>query len=341
MLALALLLLLQGAPTLKTGTASDYATPQVFPITGKVVVGLDEPVPSIIVSLKPVLDVVSPIAPQSVQSFANGTFRFNNVQLGTYTVEVVDSRFNLFTTTLWLREPADTSKELFIRLTRFGESGARPSPDIELYTLNAETIASTLPKAVEEFNKGVDAVRNPAKNNPADAHFKRAIGAAPQFYAAHLQLAIELQRQNKKEEAIQSFERAAAIKPEETRPLSALAGLYNETQKFQKSVEALTKLAELGKLTPRNQYDFGFALYRLDRLPEAVDHLLVSINTGDDKDPSPFLQLHNVFMKMRNGVGALEVLEDYLKLFPNDPNHAAMVERAQQLRKLVKPPVRE
>jgi len=339
MLALTIFLMLQGAPGIRTGTAADYATPQVFPITGRLVVGLDEPVGAVIVTLKPVLDAVSSIPAQSVQSFANGTFRFNNVQLGNYTVEVVDSRFNLFQMTLWLREPADTSKDLFIRLTRFGESGAPPSPDVELYTLNAETLASTPPKAVEEFNKGVDAIRNPSKNNPADAHFKRAIAAAPQFYQAHLQLAIEQKRQNKKEDAIQSFERAAAIKPSEQRPLAELGALYNESQKYPKALEAMTRLAELGKLSSRNQYEFGTALYKLDRFPEAVEHLLASINTGEDKDPAPFLQLHNTFIKMRNGVGALQVLEDYLKLFPNDPNHAAMMERAEQLRKLVKPPV--
>ena len=32
-------------------------------------------------------------------------------------------------------------------------------------------------------------------------------------------------------------------------------------------------------------------------------------------DPLPFLQLHNVFMKMRDGGRALAVLEDYLKRF--------------------------
>src|SRR5690242_11112801 len=127
MLALTIFLLLQGPPALRTGTAADYAVPQVFPITGKVVVGLDEPVPAITVILKPVIDAASPITTQSVQTFGNGTFRFNNVQLGTYNVEVVDSRFNLFQMTLWLREPADTSKEVFVRLTRLGESGAPPS----------------------------------------------------------------------------------------------------------------------------------------------------------------------------------------------------------------------
>jgi hypothetical protein len=336
MLALTLLLLLQAPTTLRTGTASDYAVPQTFRLSGKIVVGLDEPVITL-VTLKPVVGDTP--AAQTVQSFANGTFRFENVQLATYVVEVVDSHFNLYQNTIWLREPKDTSKELFIRLTRFGEGGAQPAPDIELYTLNAETLASMPPKAIEEFNKGVDAIRNPAKNNPADAHFKRAIAAAPQFYEAQLQLGLEQQRQNKKDDAIQSFERAAAIKPAESRPLSALGSLYVDTQKYQKAADTLAKLAALAKLSPRNEYDLGTAFYRLERMPEAVEHLLASINSGNDTDPAPFLQLHNVFIKMRNGGAALEVLDDYLKLFPYDSNHAVMTERAQQMRKLIKPPL--
>ena len=87
MLALTLLLLLQAQPTLRTGTASDYAVPQAFRLSGKIVVGLDEPVIAAI-TLRPVVGDVPP--QQTVQSFANGTFRFDNVILGTYVVGVVD-----------------------------------------------------------------------------------------------------------------------------------------------------------------------------------------------------------------------------------------------------------
>lgn len=277
--------------------------------------------------------------PRSVESFANGTFRFDGVTLGNYALEVTDARFNLYEQPLLLRDPSDTGKELMIRLVRRGEENTRSdTPSIELYTIDAETMAKTPPKAMEEFNKGVDAIRNRNKSNPPDAHFKKAIAAAPEFYEAHMQLGLDQERQNKKDDAIQTYQRAAAIRPAETRPLSALGELYVDQQKFDKAVEVLSKMGDLGKLEARDQYYLGFAQYRLDHLDEAVEHLLAAINLGKDTDPAPFLQLHNVFMKGRDGARALAVLEDYLKLFPNDPNRAAMEERAKQLRQAFKRP---
>src|SRR5262245_50318824 len=51
---------------------------------------------------------------KSVQSFSNGTFFFNDVALGRYSVEVTDSRFNIATVQLWLREPEDTAGEVVV-----------------------------------------------------------------------------------------------------------------------------------------------------------------------------------------------------------------------------------
>ncbi len=318
---------------LLTGTASDRAIPQTFRITGKVIAGRDEPVRTVVI-LKPLLGDGS----RQVESFANGVFRFDGVTLGNWAIEVTDSRFNLYEQPLLLREAADTGKDLIVRLVRRGEENSPADAlDIELYTLDAETVAKTPAKALEEFNKGVDAIRNRDKKNPADAHFRKAIAAAPGFYEAHVQLGLEQLRQNNKDDAAQSIERAAAIKTSEPRPMSLLGQVYNETQKFDKAVEVLSKLASIGKMSARDEYQLGLAFYRLDKLNESREHLAAAINQGNDADPAPFLQLHNVFMKMRSPL-ALDVLEDFLKLFPNDSNHAAMEDRAKQLRVMLKRP---
>src|SRR5262245_49422018 len=111
MLTIALIVLLQAQTQLKTGTASDYATPMVFTIKGKVVVGLDEPVMTVVTMTEALSGQT-----YSTQSFANGTFRFNNVILGTYRITVVDPKFNLYDRQLLLREPGDTAAEVTVRL---------------------------------------------------------------------------------------------------------------------------------------------------------------------------------------------------------------------------------
>jgi Tfp pilus assembly protein PilF len=334
-LNLVLFLLLQ-TQTLKTGTASDYAQPQTFQLKGKVVVGLDEPVMTVVV-----LTEVFSGASQSTESFSNGSFRFNNVVLGTYRLTVVDPKFNLYDRQLLLREPGDTGNEITVRLVRTGESPNPPELDPSLYVIDAET-AKTLPaKAMDEYNKGVAALRNPSRNNPPEDHFKSAIAAAPNFYEAHLQLGMEQRRQNKNPDAIREFELASSLKPSEPRAFRLLGELYWETQKYEDVVLSFTKLAQLGKMLPRDHYYIGSALYRLNRLDPAEEQLLQAINEGNDADPEPFLQLHNVFMKKRQPDRGLAVLEDYLKTFPNDPNHAAMEERDKALRQALKLPPAE
>jgi len=333
MLSLALLLLLQAPGGLKTGTASDYATPQSFTIKGKVIVGLDEPVMTVIT-----LTEVYSDATMSTQSFSNGTFRFNNVLLGTYRVKVLDPKFNMYDHQLLLREPPDTANEVTVRLSRIGESGEPPALDESMYVVDAETMKSVPPKALAEYNNGVSALRNPAKSNPADVHFRKAIEAAPNFYEAHLQLGLELYRQKKDADAISAWERAAAIKPSEPRTWSLLGELYWKTENFKKVVESLSKLAALSKMRSRDHYYLGSAYYRLNDLDPAEEQLLLAINNGNDTDPDPFLQLHNVFMKKRQPDRGLAVLEDYLKTFPNDSNHATMADRAKALRQAMKLP---
>jgi tetratricopeptide (TPR) repeat protein len=334
MLTLVLIMLL-AQTQLKTGTASDYATPMVFAIKGKVVVGLDEPVMTVVT-----LTEVQSGQTHTVQTFSNGTFRFNSVILGTYRMTVVDPKFNLYDRQLLLREPSDTASEITVRLVRHGESGNANPPelDVSLYTVDAETVKNVPAKAMDEYNKGVAALRNPAKNNPADVHFKKAIETAPNFYEAYLQLGLEQRRQKKESDAIRSLEQASTVKPSEIRPLSLLGEMYWEAQKFQSAVETLLKAEKTGKMSPRDHYNLGSAYYRLDKYDPAEEQLLVAINQGNDKDPDPFLQLHNVFMKKKEGGRALAVLEDYLKLFPNDRNHAAMAERAKSLRQAFKLP---
>jgi predicted Zn-dependent protease len=331
-LNLMLLLLLQ-TPTLKTGTASDYAQPQTFQLKGKVVVGLDEPVMTVVV-----LTEVFSGASQSTESFSNGSFRFNNVVLGTYRLSVVDPKFNLYDRQLLLREPGDTGNEITVRLVRSGESSVAPDLDPSLYVIDAETARTLPPKALDEYNQGVAALRNPSRNNPPEGHFKNAIGAAPNFYEAHLQLGLVEHRQKKDADAIHEFERAAVLKPAEAQPLSLLGELYWDSEKYESAVQSLSQLAQLGKMRPRDHYYMGSAYYRLNQLDPAEEQLLLAINQGNDRDPEPFLQLHNVFMKKRQPDRGLAVLEDYLKTFPDDPNHAAMVERDKALRQALKLP---
>src|SRR5262245_258026 len=99
----------------------------VYRLNGKITVDRGE-VPLVEVRLKNDTGAIV----QAVQSYSNGTFHLQDVALGRYTVEVADSRFNLVTMFLWLREPAETSNEIIIKLVRNDKGGKSAGDSAEM-----------------------------------------------------------------------------------------------------------------------------------------------------------------------------------------------------------------
>jgi Tfp pilus assembly protein PilF len=320
MLTLALVLLLQGLPSI--------ADTQAFRLQG-VVTANGQPVRVDIV-LKDSLSATIGTA----QSFANGTFAFDNVRLGRYSITVSDSRFNLFDEPLLLREMSDPGKKIIINLVP--RSSDAPA---ETESVNWDELKGKIPaEAIAELRSGLEALKTRPKLNPAESHFKRATDIAPEFYEAHFQLGLEWRRQQRRADAITEFVRAAAIKPELARPFRILGGLYIEEQQYQKAVDALMKVGQLGTLDSKDRLNLGTAFYKLNNFNAAEEQLLTSINLSPKENPGVYLQLHNVYMAMREPLAALKVLEDYLKFFPTEVNAKAMTDRAAKLRDALKKP---
>jgi hypothetical protein len=300
-----------------------------YRLNGKIVVDQGE-IPLVDVRLKD--DRANVL--QTVQSFANGTFHLDGVTLGRYSVEVADSRYKLATVQLWLREAEDTSGVIVIRLAR-NDSGKASSgtPDADGIDMAALELDASLPAAaLDEFKRGVDALRNRSKDNPPDAHFRKAVELAPDFYEGNFQLGLELARQRKGPAAIQAMERAALLKPTSAAPLSVLGRLYVEAGQFQNGVNTLLKIGPLGSLSADDRYYLGLAFYRLDNTAAAQQQLELAISLAPNKNPAAYVQLSNALQRNGNSTAALKALEDYLRLFPNDPNHKAVEEGARKLR---------
>jgi tetratricopeptide (TPR) repeat protein len=332
---IALLLFLQNA--------NQVPPPQNLPLggtyrlNGRIVVDKGE-LP--LVDLKLITD--NGVVVRTVQSFSNGTFFFNDVVLGRYSVEVVDARFNIATVFLWLREPEDTAKEIVVRLVRGNSS--KPAPEsAELDKINfteLEMDGRISAAALDEFKKGVEAIRERSKDNPPEAHFTKAIGFAPDFYDAHYQLGLEHSRQRRAAEAIPALERAAALRPSSAAPLGVLGRVYVENGQYQKAVDAVLKSGSIGTLSAEDRYTLGLAFYKLDRTVAAQQQFELAISLAPNKNPAAYVQLHNALVKNGKPAEALTALENYLKLFPNDPNRKIIEENAKKLRATVQKPLR-
>src|SRR5262245_9752590 len=103
----------------------------------------------------------------TVQSFANGTFFFDGVGLGRYSVEVADARFEMATVPLWLREPEDSGGVIVIKL-KPNRNAKQPGPgssDLDKMVGDLKLDARVPAAALDEFTKGAEAINRRSKND--------------------------------------------------------------------------------------------------------------------------------------------------------------------------------
>jgi len=266
-------------------------------------------------------------------SFANGTFHFNEVSLGRYTVEVIDSRYNLATVQLWYRDPAETSGVVTVRLVSNGKADTSLEMAELDKTVRELELDATIPaSALVEFKKGVEAIRYRSKDNPPEVHFKKAVQLAPDFYEAHYQIGLESARQRRTPQAIPALERAVSLKPAAPMPLSLLGRLYVEAGRFQDGIATLLKIASLRPLSADDRYFLGLAFYNSNRMDAAQQQLELAISLAPNKNPGAYVHLSNAYLKNGQPEAALAALENYLRLFPKDQNYDAVQEGTKKLR---------
>jgi tetratricopeptide (TPR) repeat protein len=309
---------------------SQVAPPAGFPLSGayrlngRIVVDKGE-LPLVEVRLKSDTGAVL----QAVQTFGNGTFRLDT-GLGRYTVEVADARFNIATLFLWLREPEDASKEIVVHLVRNESGKAAETAELDFHALELD---ATIPAgALAEFKQAMEAIRNKSKSEVAEAHFKKAIQIYPDFYDAYFQMGLEYARQHKGAQALPAVERAVFLKPNAIASLSALGRLYVEGGQFEKGIATFLRAGSLGTLNADDRYYLGLGFYRVDNTVAAQQQFEQAIALAPNKSPAVYVQLHNAYMKNGKPAEALNALEKYLQLFPNDPNRKVIEENAKKLR---------
>ena len=135
------------------------------------------------------------------------------------------------------------------------------------------------------------------------------------------------------EEAISSLEKAYELNTASRGAATWLGRLYFETENYPQAVEALLRRLGLGNPGANDHFILGSSYYRLARPSEAEENLLRAVVLAPAEAAGARLQLFNVYMRTRRPVQALEQADAYLEEFPDHPNHAAMQERADQLRK--------
>jgi Ca-activated chloride channel family protein len=163
-----------------------------------------------------------------------------------------------------------------------------------------------------------------------------ALDSDDDSYENVLQTAQGAEQHGQHAQAIQALQRAARLNESDPRAFRSLGKIYVLTGDYRKAFEALNNLQSVTVLTGEDHFLFGLTLLELNDAGAAQSHLIESVLLTPDYPPA-YLQLSAAYMKLNKPQDALATLEDYLKRFPDDPEHASAVERANKLRAIVKP----
>jgi Ca-activated chloride channel family protein len=155
-------------------------------------------------------------------------------------------------------------------------------------------------------------------------------------YESALKTAEQSEQHEQYSQAIQALQHAAKLNDSDPRAFRMLGKMYVLTQDYRKAFDALNNLQSLTVLNGVDHFLFGLTLLGLDDAGAAQSHLIESILLMPEY-PQTYLQLYTAYMKLNKPQDALTTLEDYLKRFPDDRDHALAIERANKLRTLLKP----
>ena len=245
---------------------------------------------------------------ESVSSFGlstatdqDGSFRFNNLHAGAYTV-VVDAGKEYET----VREAVNIDRQASINVPvqlrlKAGASSA--------------AFANVPQTAIDLYQKGMAAAQKGNAKTAAE-FLDKAVVAYPGFTLALNELGIQYLKLSQWDKAAETFEALLKLRATDaTTQLNLGIALYNQN----KLDQAETHLREALKLKsngPTAHYYLGMALLKTKRLEEAEKELQLTVSNGGENIALVHKYLGGLYLSAHRNAAAAEELEKYLSLDP-------------------------
>jgi tetratricopeptide (TPR) repeat protein len=217
--------------------------------------------------------------------------------------------------------------------------GLGATPELNL-TLKPATAGISAEEAAfrKTFEEGSNAMT--AKNfDAAIAKFNEAIGMQADCYACYMNVGSAHYEKKENDKAEAAYKKAAELRPSESRPLNALAELYNAMGRNDEAVAMSTKAASMGGAgggSAQDSYNQGVILWNANKAAEA----LVQFEAAVKADPNyADAQFRAGLASLNTGKlpEAAKYFENYLKLAPSGPLAPKAKENLDMLAPLLKP----
>jgi Tfp pilus assembly protein PilF len=147
--------------------------------------------------------------------------------------------------------------------------------------------------------------------------FKHAIAVTKNNYTAHLNVAIAIAGQRRRDEALVEYHEALFIEPELQLAHDDLAALLSE---MGRPHEALIQLQQAVNLDPRDRLgrlNYGILEAKVGHLSEAINQFTQSAQL-DPKNPKPFFEMGRALLQQGRDDEAISNFRKALRLDPNN-----------------------
>ena len=192
------------------------------------------------------------------------------------------------------------------------------------------TTLSRNPKSwMAHNNIAINLARN-GRMQEAIAHFNNAFELDPGHGDAHYNLANALRRLGRVDEALAHYEKALEINPRNVLAHYNLGAMFAQNGRVDEALAHYEKALEINPRYVEAQYNLANALLRLGRVDEAIAHY----NKALEIDPNDVAAHHNLSGALVRAGRLDEALAHYNKTLQLNPNSEAYFNLGDTLRKM-------
>jgi len=274
---------------------------------------------------------------RSTKSGPKNEFRFERVLipnlLQTYYIVIQAEGFDIVRQQLQITSNNFSGAFVTIQLRH---APGRASADLE-DVVSVANLRQPPPKDAQKlFDKAMEELRK-SELQKGVADLEKAVKQAPDFYEANLQLGLQYQRQDRREDAMRLLAHAIKINPGSMKARAGLGQLYHDAGRFEESAELLNQAVRLGSSSADVYFALGSSYLKLEDLDRAEESIRRAKVIAGGNMRTTYLLLHNVYIKRKMLDKALGELEAYLVKFPNADDRETVQSAADKLRRAVKP----
>jgi hypothetical protein len=250
----------------------------------------------------------------TVFTSGNGTFQFNNISTGSYTLVADLIGYQTASQQVEIRD--NTIYGVQVELKRNPDGSA-------LVNKGASTISKrelSIPhKAHDSMGKGLALLYEKSDYPDSLKEFGKAIKEYPDYYEAYAQMGVAYIKLADAGNSEKSFRKSIEVSHEQyADAYVGLAELLLSGKRFADAEPVARKAVELDPSSWQADSQLARTLVELQRPAEAEPSAVASAKLKPD-NPTIYLILANIHIQLQNNRGLLDDLNNYLKVAPTGP----------------------